>query len=115
MTPVDISNVEELAIYQGAKWEHVLNFTQTAGGDPVVLTGKTFVITVKKTNAAKTLLFHGTATVTDAENGQVTVSFDAADTDALSIGQVHVGMRDNLNAPYMEGTLPVKYFTPDPA
>ena len=115
MTPADITGEEDLNLYQGAKWEHTLTFYQTGTTTPVDLSGKTFVLTFKR-HPNKALLFHGSATLTtDGTDGKVTVLVTGAQSDALSIGPIYCGMRDNLNNPYMEGLIKVKYFAPDPA
>ena len=115
MTPADITGNASLAIYQGAKWEHVITFTETNGGAALDRTGYTFSLEFFHPTR-KTLLFEGSAELTtDGSDGKVTLLATAAQTDDLSLGQVWVGLRDHLNNPYMVGILNVKYFPNDPA
>lgn len=116
MTPADISYLPELAIYQGAEWSHTLTFTQTSGGAPVDLSGRTFSLIARKNDAAKTLLFAGTAALlSDGLDGKVTIRFTGSQTDTLALGQASIGLRDDQNQAYLQGLVPVKYFAPDPA
>jgi hypothetical protein len=114
MTPANITNITALAIYKGAKWEHTLTFYQTGTTDPVDLSSLTFVLTFRHPTT-KAFLFNGSATLTtDGTDGKVTLLATSAQTDALPLGPIRAGMRDNEDNAYMEGVLNVEYFSPDP-
>ena len=115
MTPVNITGIPDLAIYQGARWYHTLTLLQTGTTTPVDLSGKTFALEFRHPSR-DTLLFSGAiAFVTDGTDGKITVLATAAQTNTLTKGKVRCGMRDNLNDPYLEGEIAVLPFTPDPA
>lgn len=115
MTPADITGNADFTIYKGAKWEHTLTFTETATGDPLDLTDlDTFVITLSNPNS-NTVLANGTVVNTNLAGGIITVSFTAAQTLALALGSVRIGLRDALNNAYIVGIVAVKPFSPTPA
>jgi len=115
MTPADITGKKALAIYQGAKWSHTLTVLQSGTTTPENLSGLTFTLDFKS-HPRKALLFSGVAALlTDGTDGKITVLATAAQTDALALGEVWVGLRDQYNNAYLVGVLPVKYFPPDPA
>jgi hypothetical protein len=115
MTP-GIINPDDFPIYQGAKWSFVFALTQTSTGIPIDLTGLgPFVFELKRMTSDEPLVT-GTAEVDpDPETGLITLTLTAAQTDALALGKVRLGLRDALNNPYMVGELNVKYFPPEPA
>lgn len=115
MTPAipTATQIDKLAIYKGATWEHVLTFTDSAG-DSLDLTGLSpFVFTITKLKS-DTLIVNATVANTNLAGGIITISLTAAQTEALNIGDVRAGLRDNINDPYLQMILAVKYFSPDP-
>jgi hypothetical protein len=115
MTPADITDNENFIIYQGAKWDHTVTFTQTDGGDPVDLSGRTFSIAIAHPTKNLQLATGAASFVTDGTDGQLAIGFTAAQTDKLALGTVRIGLRDDLNNAYIVGTLPVEYFPLNPA
>jgi hypothetical protein len=108
------AGILEAPIYQGAKWEHLLTFTDDAG-DTLNLTGlNPFVFAVAHPQNDK-LLLTGTVTNTNLSGGQITVTLTAAQTNTLKTGYARIGLRDNLNNPYIANRVPVICFPPDPA
>jgi len=113
MTP-HILTSNELPIYQGAKWKHTLTITQAGTTTAVNLTGLTpFVMEIRRVKDDR-LLASPTCTVATPSSGQVAVLLTAAQTNALPLGIVRIGLRDELNTPYLEGESEVRRFTPDP-
>ena len=114
MTPHTLTQ-SELPIYQGAKWSHTISFVQTGTTTPVDLTGLTPLVCEIRNASNGKLLASPTVTCATPSNGQVTVALTAAQTNALPLGVVRMGLRDAANNPYFEGESIVKTFTPDPA
>lgn len=111
MTPNTSVN---LAIYKGAKYEHLLTFRDRATGDALDLTGlNPFTCTVSHPNRDEALITV-TATNTDLANGQITITIPPADTDTLALGTARLGIRDNEGNPYVQSTVPVLFFSPPP-
>ena len=115
MTPATTLNAP---IYAGAKWEHTLSFKQSGTSTPVNLTGLTpLVVTFK--NTSRSVVADASVSVVgdDPTAGVITVSLTAAQTLRFPVGSasVTIGIRDALNNPYLEASLDVKPFTPDPA
>jgi hypothetical protein len=108
MTPGDLT----IPISRGATWSFEFAFVTEDTGDPVDLTGLgPFVCEVKSINANRLL---ATATVTSDYDatGLVTVTLSAAQTLALPIGAVRMGMKDAEDNPLFEGSPEVVWFTP---
>ena len=109
MTPGELT----IPISRGAKWSFEFAFvTDDDAEDPVDLTGLgPFVCEVKAINANRLL---ATATVTSDYDatGIVTVTLSAAQTLALPLGFVRMGMKDVEDSPLFEGTPEVAWFTP---
>lgn len=106
MTPADITGDNNFTLYKGAKWEHTLTFTETATGDPLVLTDlDPFVITLTNANSG-TVLANGTVVNTDLAGGVITVSFTAAQTLALAAALLPLAGLNSCTAPraYPPGT-----------
>jgi hypothetical protein len=114
MTPHTLT-ANELPIFQGAKWEHVLSFVQTGTNTAVNLTGLTPFVCEIRNPQSDTLLATPTCTVATPSNGQVTVSLAASITNVLPLKVLRIGLRDAQNNPYIQGEILVKPFTPDPA
>lgn len=113
MTPGTLN----IPIYRGAKWEHTLTLKQRVTKTPVDLTGLgPFVLQVENSRTRETL---ATATITSDYDatGVMTVTIPASITKdfPLGTGAVNVGMRDAFNNPYLQATLNVWDFTPEPA
>ena len=111
MTPGTLN----IPIYKGARWAHTLTFLQSGTQTPVSISGlEPFVMTFK--NEAGYLLANALVTVMDAPNGVLSVVLTAAQTDTfpLGAGKASVGLRNNNNDPYLQATLDVLPFTPDP-
>lgn len=101
-------------IYKGAKFEHLLTFRDKVTGTPIDLTGlNPFVFTISHPSRDKELITV-TATNTDLDAGQITVTVPATSTNRVDLGQVRVGLRDVQGNPYLQGTVPVLFFSPDP-
>lgn len=114
MTPANITNEASLAVFKGAKWEHTLTFIDNETGDPLDLTGLGPFVIAFKDERTKALKFYGSAAVdNDPTTGVVVVSATAEQTNTLTLGKVRCGLRDAQNNPYMEGVIPVEFFTPD--
>jgi hypothetical protein len=114
MTP-HILTANELPIYQGAKWEHTVALTDASTGAALNLTGFTpFVCEIRRESDDR-LLASPTCTVATPANGLIVLLLTAAQTAALPLGTVRMGLRDNLNNPYIEGQNSVNRFTPLPA
>jgi hypothetical protein len=114
MTPATIKP-SDLPIYKGARWSHTFTFLQAGTDAPVDLTDLgPFALTFKR-EAGDTLLVHGSVTIDDAEAGKLAVLLTGAQTDALPLGKVRIGLRDRLNNPYAQGFCDVLFFAPDPA
>ena len=108
MTPGELN----IPISRGAKWSFAFAFVVTDTDDPLDLTGLgPFVCEVKAINANRLL---ATATVTSDydDTGIVTVTLSSAQTLALPLGKVRMGLRDALDNSYLEGTPEVVWFTP---
>ena len=105
-----------IPIYKGAKWEHTLTFKQGKTNAPVDLTGLGPFVMQFKDASGNTLAF-ATIDIPTPANGQMGVTLTAAQTDDFPLGNaaVFVGLRDDNDNPYLQATLPVKTFTPDPA
>jgi hypothetical protein len=101
-------------IYKGAKYEHLLTFRDAATGSPIDLTGlNPFVFTVSHPSR-DTSLATGTVTNTDLEGGRITITLTPETTDALDLGTVRIGIRDNEGNPYIASTIDVLFFAPPP-
>jgi len=92
MTPGKLT----LTIYQGATWRRVIRLADS-NDDPIDLTGATVRMHVRATVSDTATLIelteaNGRATVTDAENGEVTLLISATDTAALSFGKALVNL-----------------------
>jgi hypothetical protein len=103
-------------IYRGAKWSHTLTMKQKGTVTPVDLTGLGDFVMQFKGSAGNVLASATILSDYDA-TGTMTVTLTAAQTLAFPIGEaaVTVGLRDAENNPYIEATIPVRKFTPDPA
>ena len=108
MTP----GVLTVPISKGAKYNFTFNLVEPTTRDPIDLTGLGPFVCEVKSFAGNRLLV--TATVTSAYDatGQITITMNAAQTATLPLGQVRMGVRDDDDEPYMEGTPEVVWFTP---
>ena len=116
MTPDTISP-DDMPIYKGAQWSHVISFEQNVEGyPPVDITGLgPFVVTIKRATKNVVLAQAAVEILGDPEDGQIMATLTAAQTSRLPLGQVRIGIRDAYNNPYGEGFCSVNFFTPEPA
>ena len=112
MTPGTLT----VPFYRGARYAHRLTLTNTSDGSPLDLTGLgPFVFTVK--NARNGIVIANATVASDYDaTGVIDVEILAAVTDRFPLGEdsVTVGMRDNDNNPYIQSTVDVLPFTPEP-
>ena len=112
MTPGTIT----IPFYKGARYAHRLTLTNTSDGTALNLTGLgPFAFTVKNARTGA-LLAEATLTSSYNSTGIIDVEILASVTNRFPLGTdaVSVGMRDNLNNPYIQATVDVLPFTPDP-
>jgi hypothetical protein len=113
MIPANLSNVEELTIYSGSRWEHTITFRDKESGDPLDITLLApFAAAISKQNKDEVVL-EPLVTTVDALEGQISLLLTAEETSTLPLGKVRCGIRDSLNLPYAQGVLDVKFFSPD--
>lgn len=101
MTPGKLA----LTMYQGATFKRVIRLADSTP-EPIDLTGATVRMHVRATISDTATLIelteaNGRATVTDAENGEVTLLISATDTAALSFGKAVY----DLEIEYSDGTV----------
>lgn len=100
--PVD----NKLVIYRDTADSYELTFTDE-NGDPLDLTGKTFVSQVRARPGGP-LLLDMTVTNTDLANGRITLSWAASDTDTVRPQQARWGLLDSDDRLWIDDTCTIK-------
>jgi hypothetical protein len=77
----------DINIMKGDDYVHVINLQTRTGGvtAPVDITGRTYAAQLRKTKTQTTPDATFTCTVTDAPNGEVTISIPSAVTELLAV------------------------------
>lgn len=92
---------EKLTIYRASAGSWDLAFTESETGDPLDLSGKTFIAQVRDRDGSPVLLDIN-VTATDLPSGLITLSWTAADTAALPIRRSRWGLLDSDDILWIE-------------
>jgi len=103
---------QKLVIYRGAAGSVALHFTETSTGDDINLSGSSpFVAWVRRSNGQTRLLELDVAD-TDLVGGEITLSWNAEDTDELPIGPAQWGLMDANDILWIQDVMSIKSATP---
>jgi len=98
---------KKLVIYRGGGDSIRLTFTETATGDPIDLTGRSFVAQVRDRSEGP-LLLDMTVTEVDLANGIIELSWLAADTAALPLRHSRWGVIDDTGVYWIDDACELK-------
>ena len=108
MTPGELN----IPIYKGARWSFAFTFTETGTGDPIDFSGLSPLVCEVKHPKRDQLLATAEVTSDDYSTGIVTITLTAAQTLALPLGKVRMGLKDAEDNSLLEGSPVVSWFTP---